>query len=200
LDANPQAQRVIEFRKELGDQLFERYLESNRAVEASFDQVGPDDWSKLCHRLYGAETLANVLDVFIVDVSVHRWDVISPFEPSVRLSPEGLSVMAGRYPHRPRWWDIPLPTPHPPLPVRFRFEIADASVLTADFVISPDGEQFMEVASSAPATVVFRCDAETFVLIGYGRIKPADALTDGRLTSTGDAAWAEVFLHAFVGG
>jgi uncharacterized protein (TIGR03083 family) len=107
VDASPSARRVIEFRRELGESLFERYLESNGAIEASFEQVGPDDWVKLCRRRFSAETLASVLNVFIVDVGVHRWDVMSPFNPEVRLSTEGLSVMVGRYPYRPRWWDIP---------------------------------------------------------------------------------------------
>jgi hypothetical protein len=200
VDASSSARRVIEFRKELGENLFERYLESNRAIEASFDRVGSDDWMKLCHRRVGAETLASVLDAFIVDLGIHRWDVMAPFNPEVRLSTEGLSVMVGRYPHRPRWWDIPLPTEHPRLPVRFRFEITDASVTGTDFVISADGEQFMEVAGSSPATVVFRCDAETFILIAYGRIKPAVAQADARLTYSGQEDWAEVFLRSFVGG
>lgn len=200
MDATILASHPVELRKELGERLFERYLESNRAIEASLDRVGPDDWQKLCHRRFGAEPLASLIDVFIVDVGVHRWDVISPFDPEVKLSNEGLSVMAGRYPDRPRWWDIPLPKDHPSLPVRFRFAITDVAVPEADFVIAADGEQFMDVASSDPATVVFRCDAETFVLIGYGRVKPAAAVAAGRLTYAGDQDWAQVFLGAFVGG
>lgn len=200
VDASASARRVIEFRKEFGDDLLARYLESNRAIEASFDRVGPDDWTKLCHRRLGAEPLASLLDVFIVDVSVHRWDVMSPFDPGVRLSPEGLPIMVERYPHRPRWWDLSLPANHPQLPVRFRFEIPDVSVPGTDFVISGEGEQFMQVAASTPATVEFRCDAETFILVAYGRIKPAIALESGRLTYRGQQAWADVFLQAFVGG
>jgi uncharacterized protein (TIGR03083 family) len=201
MDAAPLARHAIDYRKGLGASIFERYVEAVNAVEASFDQVGPDDWQKLCYRKYGAETLTNVLDVFIVDVGVHRWDLMSPFDPDVHLSPEGLAVMAGRYPHRPRWWDLPLPPDHPSPPARFRFEITDVAVPAADFVIAADGEKFMEVTDAPPATVTFRSDAETFILVAYGRIKPpAAAQANGRLTYSGDEDWAGVFLRSFVGG
>jgi uncharacterized protein (TIGR03083 family) len=200
VDASIGAQRAVQLRDELGDALFARYLESNRAVEASFDRVGPADWAKLCYRRVGSESIANVLNAFIVDVSVHCWDVMSPFDPEATLSPEGLPVMVERYPHRPRWWDLPLPAGHPPLPVRFRFEIPDVPAPGTDFVISAEGEQYMEVAGAAPAAVVFRCDAETFILVAYGRIKPAAAVTRGRLKYEGRPAWAQIFTQSFVGG
>lgn len=199
-DATLLASHPIELRKELGDGLFARYLEANRAIEDAFDRVGPDDWAKLCPRRFGAEPLTSLIDVFIVDVGVHRWDVISPFDPDVRLSPEGLPVMVERYRDRPRWWDLPLPEQHPALPARFRFEITDIAVSASDFVVDADGEERMEQAGTAPATVLFRCDAEMFVLLGYGRIKPTAAVAAGRLTYTGDRDWADVFLRGFVGG
>ena len=78
MDARVGAQRAITHRNELGDSLFTSYLESNRVVAASFDRVGSDDWSKLCYRGTGSETLSNILNTFIVDTGVHRWDVVCP--------------------------------------------------------------------------------------------------------------------------
>ena len=58
----------------------------------------------------------------------------------------------------------------------------------------------MEVAGDAPAHVTFRCDAQTFVLLAYGRLRPASALSTGTLTYEGSQAWAEIFLRAYIGG
>lgn len=200
VDAAAAAQRVIALRKELGNQLLSEFVKANRAIEHAFDQVGSDDWEKLCYRERGAEPLRNVLDTFIADVGVHRWDVIYPFDPHVQLSHDCLAVMVERYPHRPRWWDIVLPPSHPALPVRFRFPVSGVTAPGTDFVIATQEEKYMEVAGDVPAHVTFRCDAQTFVLLVYGRLRPASALSKGTLTYEGDQAWAEIFMRLYIGG
>ena len=110
-------------RKDLGSQLLAEFIKAGEAVEEALDQVGPADWDKLCYRGSGAEPIKNILDQFITEFAVHRWDVTVPFDPNVNLSQDCLAVMVERYPHRPRWWDIALPTNHSALPARIRFEI-----------------------------------------------------------------------------
>ena len=201
IDATGLAERVISLRKELGDYLLVEFVKANRATEGILDQVGPEDWDKLCYRgLLGAEPIRNILDTFIADVGVHRWDVNYPFDPSVKLSPDCLLVMVERYPHRPRWWEIKLPSNHPALPVRFRFKVTNVAVLGTDFVISTAGEKYMEVAGNALANVTFSCNAETFVLVAYGRISPESACSDGMLSFRGDQKWADIFIRSYVGG
>ncbi|MFB3060585.1 MAG: maleylpyruvate isomerase family mycothiol-dependent enzyme [Candidatus Binatia bacterium] len=200
VDAVSSALRVIEFRKELGSQLQFEFVKANRAMEQVLDQVQPDGWDKLCYRKTGAEPISNILDVLIVDVGVHRWDVTYPFDQNVKLSQDCLAIMVERYPHRPRWWDIVLPSNHPPLPVRFRFMVSGATTPGTDFVIANQGEKYMEVAGDPPTSVTFRCDAETFALVAYGRIKPQSAISKGSLTYQGDQEWADIFIQSFIGG
>jgi MDMPI C-terminal domain/Mycothiol maleylpyruvate isomerase N-terminal domain len=200
IDAVALAHRVMALRHELGPHLLSAFVTSARALEHAFAQVGPDDWETLCYRPNGAEPLRTILDNFIAEVGVHRWDVMVPFDPHVQLSPEGVAVMVERYPHRPRWWDIALPPQHPPLPVRFRFTVSGVTAPGTDFVVVTPEEQYMEVAGAVPAQVTFHCDAQTFVLLAYGRLSPASARATGRLTSEGSQAWAEMFLQAYIGG
>jgi len=204
VDAPAAAQRVIAWRKELGNQLLSAFVKANRAMEHALDQVGPHDWEKLCYRTTGAEPIGNILDTFIdtfiADVGVHRWDVIYPFDPHVKLSQDCLAVMVERYPHRPRWWDIALPPHHPLLPVRCRFTVSGVTAPGTDFVIATQAEKYMEVAGDLPANVTFRCDAETFVLIAYGRIRPESAISKGMLTYEGEEEWAEIFIRSYIGG
>jgi hypothetical protein len=141
-----------------------------------------------------------LLDAFLAGISIHRWDVMFPFDPHVQLSPDCMAVIVERYPHRARWWDIALPAQHPPLPVRFRFTVSGVTAPSADFVITSQNEKYMEVPENVLADVTFRCHAETFVLLVYGRLSPASALSKCMLTYEGDQEWAEIFLHAYVGG
>ena len=48
----------------------------------------------------------------------------------------------------------------------------------------------MEVAGRSPASVAFSCDAETFALLAYGRIKPEVAISNTSLTYQRDHTWA----------
>ena len=200
VDAITFAQRVIAWRHELGTHLLSAFVTTSRALDHAFKRVAPDDWEKLCYRPSGAEPMRTILDNCIAEVGVHRWDVMFPFAPHVQLSPEGVAVMVERYPHRPRWWDIALPPQHPPLPVRLRFTVSGVTTPGTDFVVATPEEQYMEVAGDAPAQVTFRCDAQTFVLLAYGRISPASALATDTLTYEGSQTWAELFMHSYIGG
>jgi uncharacterized protein (TIGR03083 family) len=200
VDAAAFAQRVIAWRTELGHNLLSAFITSTKVLEHAFAQVAPDDWEKLCYRPNGAEPMRTILDNFIAEVSIHRWDVTSPFDPDVQLSHDCLVAMVERYPHRPRWWEIALPSQHPPLHVRFRFTVSGVPASGTDFVIATPEEQYMEVAGATPAQVIFQCDAQTFVLLAYGRLRPPAAFSTGTLTYEGSPAWAELFMQSYIGG
>jgi hypothetical protein len=200
VDAVAFAHRVMAWRQELGDHLLSAFVASTKAIEHAFAQVRPYDWEKLCYRPNGAEPIRTILDNFIAEAGIHRWDVMAPFDPHVQLAPESVAVIVERYPHRPRWWDIALPLQHPPLPVRFRFTVSGVTAPGTDFVVATPEEKYMEVAGAVPAQVTFRCDAQTFVLLAYGRLRPPSALATGALIYEGHHAWAEMFLHAYIGG
>ena len=200
VDAIAFAQRVIAWRQELGTHLLSEFIITSRALVHAFEQVAPDDWEKLCYRTNGAEPIRTILDNFIAEVGIHHWDVRYPFDPHVQLSHESVVVMVERYPHRPRWWDIALPPQHPPLPVRFRCTVSGVTAPGTDFVVATPEEKYMEVAGHIPAHVTFRCDAQTFVLLAYGRIRPASALATGTLTYEGSQTWAELFIRSYIGG
>jgi pimeloyl-ACP methyl ester carboxylesterase len=57
-----------------------------------------------------------------------------------------------------------------------------------------------EPASDMPTDVTFRCAAETYVLVMFGRLAMEAALRDGRLSFDGDPDLVAVFGRSFVGG
>jgi hypothetical protein len=97
------------------------------------------------------------------------------------------AIMVERYPHRPRWWEVALPPQYAPLPVHFRFLVQVVTIPGTDFVVRTPEEHYMEVAGEAPAQVCFQCDAQTCVLLAYGRLSPSSACAAGLLTATGSA-------------
>ncbi len=200
VDATAVAESGISLRKDLGSQLLPEFVKASEAMEQALDQVGPGDWNKLCYRPNGAEPIGNILDQFITEFAVHSWDITFLFDPKVKLSQDCLDAMVERYPHRTRWWEIELPTNHPPLPVRFRFKVSAVSIPGTDFVISAQQEKFMELAGDSPADVHFLCDSETFILTAYGRMSLESAISNGTLTFEGSQEWAEVFIRSFTGG
>jgi hypothetical protein len=186
------ARRVLALRHELGTELLSAFVTSARAIEQAFAQVGPDVWETLCYRPNGAESIRTILDNCIAEVGVHSWHV--------PLTSEAAAVMVERYPHRPRWWAIALPPQHPPLPVRFRFTVSGVTAPGTAFIVATPEEQYMEVSREGAADVTLQYDAQTFVLVAYGRLRPDAAHTTGALTCAGSAAWAEIFLRAYSGG
>jgi hypothetical protein len=85
-------------------------------------------------------------------------------------------------------------------PARFRFAVRGVTAPGTDFVVATPDEQYMEVTGEAPAQVTFHCEAQTFVLLTYGRLSPASARATGLLTAEGSQAWAEMFLRGYSGG
>src|SRR5262245_13225895 len=80
VDAVAFAQRVKAWRQELGTHLLSEFVTTSRALEHAFEQVAPGDWEKLCYRLNGAEPIRTILDNFIAEVGIHRWDIMYPFD------------------------------------------------------------------------------------------------------------------------
>lgn len=85
------------------------------------------------------------------------------------------------------------------MPFRYRFEIASPLAYAVDVVITKE-QQYMEVGSKEPAQVTFHCEGKTFVMLMYGRVKAADAISDGRLPFEGDENLAAEFVQRFTGG
>ena len=75
----------------------------------------------------------------------------------------------------------------------------DGSVsATMDIVVAGDKARIDE-ASDVPPDVTLRCEAETYVLVRYGRLSLADALATGLVVAEGDQALVVAFGQWFRG-
>jgi hypothetical protein len=127
---------------------------------------------------------------------MHGWDIRSRLEPEVHLSPASLPAFLDVLAVVVGWafW----PGARYATPVRYRFEMTGTVSAQRDLVVVGDQAR-MEPVGAALANVTYRCATETFVFLMYGRLTPQDAITDGRLTIDGEAAWITDFTQWFRG-
>ncbi|MCH7787424.1 MAG: maleylpyruvate isomerase family mycothiol-dependent enzyme [Chloroflexi bacterium] len=200
VDPEPIAKRAIAIRKDYGKELLSMFVKGNKDFDEALSQVGPDDWERLVYRQSGAESIKNIMDVFITERVVHGWDIISPVDPETRLRLESLPIIVERFARRPRWWEIESPPDNLTSPIIYQFQISDIDVQSTDFVVDGKEHQYMEASNDATPDVIFRCDAETFVLLAFGRITPESAISTGKLSYEGLPETANVFIQSFIGG
>ena len=85
----------------------------------------------------------------------------------------------------------------------YRCALSGAAAAEVDVILSPEGAAFRLNPAPEPAgppDVIFRCAADTYAMIIFGRLKLAAALSGGAATVEGDAALVDDFIAAFVGG
>ena len=88
--------------------------------------------------------------------------------------------------------------PKLPTPVRYRFVVSGTGPSKSDIVV--DGDRLrMADADGTTADVTVHCDAETYVLLVYGRLDLEAAITSGRLVVQGERALATAFGQWFRG-
>ena len=177
-----------------------------RICRREFDRVlslvGPDDWDRLCYHRLRPETARAKADIRIAELAMHEWDIRWAFDQNATLATDslpGLVSASGRAVRRAF-----RPDPARTRPVRYRFALSGPAAAEVDVILSPDGAAFRLNAPPEPADpppdVTFRCAADTYAMIIFGRLKLAAALSSGAATAEGDAALVDDFIAAFVGG
>ena len=168
LDPAEEGDQAISLRQELGDHLLSEFLKGNQAINQTLAAVGPQDWDKLVYRGVGTEPLRNLVDVFITEQTLHGWDIRSRFDPQASLSPDCVPIIVERIAQRPRWWSFKKGTS--PLPLRYRFEVANPTPYSVDLVITGEGRaDHSTVFNKAPVGVARRALAQgvpTLLLAG----------------------------------
>jgi hypothetical protein len=189
MEAN--AHRSIALRESLGETLLPTFGARCDSLNRLLAGLGPHDWDDLCYHPLATISVRTYIDLRITELAVHEWDIRSRLETSAHLSAECLPAVMDLIPvlvvgrlFQPGSW---LSTP-----VRYRFELTGTVPGWHDIVVE-GGKARMEPAGTAPANVTFRCDAETFPLLVYGRTTLARAVADGRIAVEGDRKLAAQF-------
>lgn len=195
------AQRSIAARQSLGDRLLSTFQTTGAHLNDVLARLRPEERTIPCYHPGGIVEAQQFIGLRIKELALHEWDIRAGLESGAHVSAASLpailevisqSVASGSL----RWafWSGPkLPTP-----VRYRFVVAGQGPDKSDLVIDGNAVR-MEAAENTPVDVTFQCDAETYVLLLYGRLNLDDALASGRLVAEGDSRLAQDFGQWFRG-
>lgn len=201
LAAESIAQRSIAARQSLGERLLVAYDEANERLNSALAGLTPSQRDLPCYHPGGIVKAQNFIDLRLKELAVHEWDIRAGLAPEARLSAASLasilitigeSIASGSL----RWafWSGPTL----PAPVRYRFVVTGASLSKTDVIV--DGNTLrMAEPQGATAQVTIRCDAETYVLLVYGRLDLEAAMASGRLAVEGDTELVRIFAQRFRG-
>lgn len=196
--SEPMAQTTIARRESLGDQLLSTFNATNDQLNLLHAGLGPEDWEKPCYHVAAAlvAPVRMFVDLRMLELAVHGWDIRSSLEPEAHLSDESLPILMGLIPQLIGWsfWS----GSRLPAPIRYRFHLTGPGASNSDIVVEGDTVR-MEPAGADTAHVTCRGDTETFVLIMLGRLPLPDALAQSRLVAEGEAERVDTFAQWFRG-
>ena len=183
-------QRVIDFRQNIGDQLLTTFTERCEDLTRLLEGLAGRDWEKLCYHPGKVISVAAYVDLRLAELAIHEWDIRSKLDASAQLSRQCLPAVMDLMPafvvgtlFRPGSMQTET--------IRFRFELTGLVPGNHDIVVE-NGNVHMESTGETTASVTFKCDTETFVLLAYGRTSLNKAESEGRLTVQGNRKFASL--------
>jgi hypothetical protein len=194
--AEGNAQRAIARREQLGDKVLADFTTAYDLLNQLLASLGPQDWEKPTY--YSARGMAPLRlrpANRLFELMLHGWDIRSRLEADAHLSDKSVPALVEAVLGMSFHW-LFHPDPRLPVPIRYCFTLTGVGARNTDIVVAGDAAS-VEPAGTATANVTCRCDTETFVLIMTGRLRPSDALAQGRLEAAGEMERVDAFAQWF---
>jgi len=189
-------QHPILLRRQLGDTLLSAFGAENERVDHILARLKPNDWETLCYHPRRPERLRDIIDVRLLELAMHGWDIRASFDSRVSLFGDSLPCLLRMLPRAVR--RVFRPDANRTRPSRYRLQIVEPVTARIDILLGADGA-FAEVASHAKADVILHCEATTAMLVIFGRLPFAQATMDGRVRVEGEPELATAFGRHFQG-
>jgi uncharacterized protein (TIGR03083 family) len=193
------AQNAIAKREQLGDQVLDAFRTTNDQLNRLLASLGPQDWEKpLYYVSLGIAPMRFRPAIRLLELVIHGWDIRSRLMADAHLADASLpilvNIICGPLLAPPSW--LFSPGPRLSSSLRYRWVLTGVGAREQDMVIEGDRVR-VEPAGTAAATVTFRSDTETFVLLMLSRLPLSEALAQGRLVAEGETAQVEAFAQWF---
>ena len=181
----------------LGDDLLPTFERNYRQLHMLLNSFSDDDWRCDCwHPRRGTMTAREYVSQRIQELAVHDWDIRSAFDSQAPLHPDAIPVLLGM---SQRWLRSAYnPGDDPPSgEIRYHFALSDASPI--DVVVQPGAVQVGPGLHPSPDDIdmVVACNANTYLLLAYGRIDVDTAANN--LVAIGEEGLLERFARWMVG-
>lgn len=187
----------IEYSRSLGHSLVPTFSENYRALRRLLDSFAGDEWHCDCwHPRRGTMTAREYVSQRIQELAVHDWDIRSGLDPGAALHPDAIPVLLGMSTNWLRAAYNPGNEP-PNADVRYRFVLSDAD--TMDVLVTPERARAGVGLHEGAVDLSVECDANTYLLLAYGRLNLQAALDAGRIRASGDGELLNKFVAWMVG-
>lgn len=187
----------IEYSRSLGDALVPTFAENYRELHRLLDSFSGDDWRCDCwHPRRGTMTAREYVSQRIQELAVHDWDMRSGLDPNASLHPDAIPVLLGMSANWLRAAYNPGDQP-PSGDVRFRFNLSDADAM--DVLVTPQSASAGVGLHQDAVDLTVECDANTYLLLAYGRLDLAGAMQSGRIRTSADGELLDKFVGWMVG-
>jgi uncharacterized protein (TIGR03083 family) len=177
-------QHTLRLRDRLGADLLPRFRLSFQTLTTLLRGLSLQQWDMPCSffRHHGSTLPAHAfLALSIQEVTIHSWDIRSPFNATATLSTASLPPLLERLPYRfrPGFATFPMAAKQAPR-MHYQFDLTKDGGLKHDLIIE-DGMARLAISSNEPADVTLCCDRQTFVLMMYKRLALDPAISNGGL-------------------
>ena len=190
------AQSAVSRREREGEELLAILTTIFSRFHSFLDGLGPQDWEMLCYHPRGIIPAQTLASYSVLEIGIHSWDIRSVLDSVAQMSDASVAYIVKHLAEYLHWPFVG--GDHGSESVRYRFELRGAVSSNHDLVVL-DGKPHVEPVTSRPADATFHCEAESFVLLLFGRTSLQGAMQSGRLTAKGDDRAVAVFSHWFQG-
>jgi uncharacterized protein (TIGR03083 family) len=188
-------QHPITLRRQLGDALLAAFCAENAHVDTLLTGLQPGEWEILCYHPPGPLTVRDMVTMRLTEVAMHGWDIRASFDPQASLSEESLPALVTTIPRVVR--RVFRPDAKRTQTVRYRLHMTQPIPATTDILLNADGAAVESDRHADAADVIFHCDTATAVLVIYGRLSLADAISDGCVHVEGKLELVDAFGQSF---
>jgi len=164
-------------------------------IDQFLGRLDAADGDKLCYHPGALVPISGFVDLRLMELYVHGWDMRSRLEPPAHLPPESWPVLLDLLPHFLGYMVVPASQEEGR---RYRFALTEGVVDARDLVVE-GGILRLEAAGQMRAQVTLTCDTETFLLLLWGRLALETAVAAGQISIEGDHTLAADFSRWYKG-
>jgi uncharacterized protein (TIGR03083 family) len=183
-------------KQQVGEQLLPAFHAAYDEIDQFLARLDTADGDTLCYHPGAPVPISGFVDLRLMELYVHGWDMRSKLEPPTHLPPESWPVLLDLLPHFLTYMVVPAAQEAEGR--RYRFVLTE-DVTDARDVVVDSGSLRLEVVGQNPAQVTLTCDTETFLLLMWGRLAWETAMAEGHVSIEGDHRLAADFGRWYKG-
>ena len=194
LSTDERTAQVVALRTAFDEDLFPEFKASCLRLNRLFVELTPEQHGLPVWHPAGALRVSQLIELRVVELAVHAWDVRYGIDRSAGLSPVAIPFLKG---FLGRWLEYAFRRPEGlETPIRFRYLLSDADAEGWDLAVTGDGFSLCP-RDSEVADVTFTCDTDSFLLLLMGRLPLRRTVRRGRIVLEGDLEVAARFDEWF---